>query len=138
MALTGDTVWACPKCARQNSTDATFCADCGSKRPGVSVSVSGGSRSRLAYILLALFLGGLGVHNFYARRARRGAGQLVLGALAALGWMGVIGSATIWANPSNPTGQFMLAPIALQLVLFVWVVVDIVTVRTTRTGDRLS
>lgn len=36
------------------------------------------SRSRLAYILLALFLGGFGVHNFYAGHIMIGMLELVL------------------------------------------------------------
>lgn len=35
-------------------------------------------KSRLAYILLGLFLGGLGVHNFYAGRTSQGTTQLLL------------------------------------------------------------
>ena len=35
-------------------------------------------KSRAAYILLGLFLGGLGIHNFYAGYAGRGIAQLLL------------------------------------------------------------
>ncbi len=35
-------------------------------------------KSRLAYILLALFLGGFGIHNFYAGYTGKGVAQLVL------------------------------------------------------------
>jgi TM2 domain-containing membrane protein YozV len=35
-------------------------------------------KSRLAYILLALFLGGLGIHNFYAGYSGKGVAQLLL------------------------------------------------------------
>lgn len=35
-------------------------------------------KSRLVYVLLALFLGGLGVHNFYAGRTGAAIGQLLL------------------------------------------------------------
>ena len=34
-------------------------------------------RSRLVYILLALFLGGLGIHNFYAGYKSKGIKQLL-------------------------------------------------------------
>jgi len=36
------------------------------------------AKSRVAYILLGLFLGGLGVHNFYAGYTGRGVAQLLL------------------------------------------------------------
>ncbi len=42
-------------------------------------------KSRLAYILLGLFLGGLGIHNFYAERHNRALGQLLTTLLA--GWL---------------------------------------------------
>jgi len=35
-------------------------------------------KTRLAYILLALFLGGLGIHNFYAGYTGKGVAQLLL------------------------------------------------------------
>ena len=39
---------------------------------------SGTPQSRLAYILLALFFGGLGIHNFYAGYTGKGITQLLL------------------------------------------------------------
>jgi len=42
-------------------------------------------RSRVAYILLGIFLGLLGIHNFYAGRTYRGLGQLLTTLLA--GWL---------------------------------------------------
>ncbi len=53
------------------------------------------SKSRVAYILLGLFLGGLGVHNFYAGYAGKGAVQLIL--TLTLFWTIVVPIAvTIW------------------------------------------
>ena len=42
-------------------------------------------KSRIAYILLGIFLGGLGIHNFYAGRLNRALGQLLTTVLA--GWL---------------------------------------------------
>lgn len=42
-------------------------------------------KSRVAYILFGLFLGGLGIHNFYAGRTSRALGQLLTTVLA--GWL---------------------------------------------------
>lgn len=39
-------------------------------------------KSRLAYILLALFFGGLGVHNFYVSRTTQGVCQLIIWTLS--------------------------------------------------------
>ena len=41
-------------------------------------AIAGTRKSRVTYILLALFLGGLGIHNFYAGRTGCGVGQLLI------------------------------------------------------------
>jgi len=48
------------------------------KAPATSAATSKEPRSRITYILLGLFLGFLGVHNFYAGYAKRGLIQLLL------------------------------------------------------------
>lgn len=49
-------------------------------------------KSRVAYIILALFFGALGVHNFYAKRTGCGIAQLLIsvlsfGFLAVVSWL---------------------------------------------------
>ncbi len=58
-------------------------------------------KSRLAYILLGLFLGGLGVHNFYAGYNGKGIAQLLMSLLS----VGI-----------------------LSPVVVIWVIVEIITV----------
>jgi TM2 domain-containing membrane protein YozV len=67
-------------------------------------------RTRLAYILLALFLGTLGVHNFYSGHTKHGVIKLVL--LVACG-LGLI------ANP-------------------IWSIVEIITVKQDAQGNNLA
>lgn len=52
---------------------------------GQSSITNNASRSRLAYILLGLFLGSLGVHNFYAGYIGKAIAQLLITLL--LGWL---------------------------------------------------
>ena len=53
------------------------------------------SKSRLVYILLAIFLGCLGLHNFYANYKKRGITQLLLTVF--LGWTGfILGILAVW------------------------------------------
>ena len=55
---------------------------------GINIPIpafTSGPKSRVAYILLGLFLGGLGIHNFYAGRVGAGVGQLLISLL--LGWL---------------------------------------------------
>lgn len=48
------------------------------------------SEGRLIYILLAIFLGGFGVHNFYWGYVKRGVVELLLGLLSWLVLPGII------------------------------------------------
>jgi len=91
MALT-----TCPDCGRQVSTEAAACPGCG--RP-----IAGGhtaprtlfpaplepsptpAKSRGTYIILGVFFGLLGIHNFYAGYYARGAAQLAI--TLTLGWL---------------------------------------------------
>ena len=101
----------CPECSSQISDKATACPSCGYpissvlstpqtaavQSPGQnrdsaasvqSVSVVKSAKSRGVYIILGLFFGLLGIHNFYAGYFGRGAVQLLL--ILLLGWI-VIG-----------------------------------------------
>ncbi|WP_161794242.1 NINE protein [Demequina sediminicola] len=68
------------------------------------------SKSRVAYVLLGLFLGGLGIHNFYAGRTTTAVCQLLL--MILLGWT-----------------------IIAAMAVTVWVIVEVIAV--TRDGDGL-
>lgn len=80
--------------------------------PGMpySPSASGGvPKQRVAYILLGLFLGTLGVHNFYAGYTGKAVAQLLVTLLT--GWLGV--------------------PI---LAIWIWNIVEIITVERDANG----
>jgi TM2 domain-containing membrane protein YozV len=64
-------------------------------------------KSRLAYILLALFLGTFGVHNFYAGYTGRGIAQLLL-SLLSFGF--------------------------LSPIIFIWAIIEICTVTKDKDG----
>jgi TM2 domain-containing membrane protein YozV len=110
----------CPDCSTQVSDQAQSCPSCGypiakrepdyvarAREAGVfcgsrpssgppSVSVVKSAKSRGVYIILGLFLGCLGIHNFYAGYHGRGAAQLIITLL--LGWV-IIGLVitALWA-----------------------------------------
>lgn len=71
------------------------------------------TRSRLAYIIIAIFLGALGIHNFYAGRTSQGVIQLLATILT--GWL-VIPLLAVW----------------------IWVLVEICTVTTDGDGLMFS
>lgn len=70
------------------------------------------SKSRVAYILLGLFLGGLGVHNFYAGYTGKAVAQLLLTLL--LFWTIVV-------------------PIAVTI----WIIIEVCTVDRDAFGQRM-
>lgn len=59
----------CRDCGELISPNATTCPRCGGRQSLVS---SNGRKSRAAAIILALVLGGLGVHKFYLGRVAQG------------------------------------------------------------------
>ncbi len=67
--------------------------------------------TRLIYIVLAIFLGALGIHNFYAGRNKQGLIQLLITVLS-FGMLGIIS--------------------------WVWAIFDIITVTTDGAGNPLE
>lgn len=52
----------CATCGKVIHEKAEICPNCGVRQPGV---ISAGGKTKMAAGLLAIFLGGLGVHKFY-------------------------------------------------------------------------
>jgi len=77
------------------------------------------SKTRVAYILLGLFLGGLGIHNFYAGHTHKGTTQLLL---------------TILGIPLS----LVFVGIFLILGVRIWSIVDICIVTEDGDGYRMS
>lgn len=78
----------------------------------IAMATGHSNQSRLVYILLALFLGGLGIHNFYVGRNGPGAAQLILTLIGCL--------------------IYVTLP-----VVFIWVIIEIITVDRDGKGRRL-
>ena len=119
MALT-----SCPDCNREVSTEAVACPGCGRPMRPLGLAGNMGSqqsapivvkaaRSRGVFIILAILLGLLGIHNFYAGYHGRGAAQLLITIL--LGWI-YIG----------------------LLINFVWILVELFTVTRDASGNALT
>ncbi len=66
-------------------------------------------KQRFIYIILALFLGFWGVHNFYIDEVKKGIIQLILTLL-----------------------------VVTAFITFIWVIIDIITVKTDADGLKLS
>ena len=70
-------------------------------------------KTRLAYILLGIFLGGLGVHNFYAGYTGKGVAQLLM-------------------------TLFLWWTILVPLGVWIWIIVEIVTVEHDALGNPMT
>ena len=108
-----DKAKACPKCGFENNF--VFCTECGKKVSGKArmcpdcgapiqnnetysnnTYQGANTKSKVAAALLAIFLGTLGIHNFYLGYTGRGLGQLFL---TIFGWIIIVGplASAIWA-----------------------------------------
>ncbi len=67
----------CKNCGNEIAENAAVCVKCGVAVDGKPLS-TGTPKSRTTYILLGLFLGVFGVHNFYAGYTGRAVAQLLL------------------------------------------------------------
>jgi len=86
--------------------------------------------SRAMYIVLALLLGALGIHNFYAKRNGPGTGQLLMTLLVSM-LFHVIGIATL-------TLGWSVAAFVVNGIVAIWVLANIVTVEHDGYGRRLK
>lgn len=65
----------CPNCGQQTNADTSVCAYCGVSLTGQQTSAQ---KSKVAAGLLGIFLGALGVHNFYLGYTRKAMTQLLM------------------------------------------------------------
>lgn len=103
----------CSNCAAEMSDKAVVCVKCGVPVPGRSLSPGASSKSKTAYVLLGIFLGTLGIHNFYAGYSGKGVAQLLITLLT--GWL--------------------LLPL---LGVWIWNLVEICTVSVDAQGNAFS
>jgi TM2 domain-containing membrane protein YozV len=98
----------CKNCGVEISDKAAICVKCGVANSPIGDSPN--KRKRVVYVLFAVFLGLLGIHNFYAGRKGPALTQLLVTLL--IGWT--------------------VIPL---LVISIWVLVEICTVVTDGAGN---
>ena len=80
----GDLAMFCKNCGNEISESSRFCSFCGiqlesteeSSQTHVEENVS--PKSRLAALLFGIFLGGIGIHNFYLGHTKRGIAKILM------------------------------------------------------------
>lgn len=83
----------CRECGNQISDNAAVCVKCGVPTGNAPMLVTSAAKSRVAYILLGIFLGQLGIHNFYAGYTSRAVTQLLISLL--LCWT-IVAPLAVW------------------------------------------
>lgn len=104
----------CPNCGNEVAEHAVVCLKCGGAlKPlaGAPAAFDPMAKSRIGFILLGIFLGGLGIHNFYAGYSGKGVAQLLI-TLFTCGFGGI--------------------------VTWIWAVVEVCTVQVDSTGRPFS
>lgn len=92
--ISGQGAGHCPNCGAPVAPGTSFCPQCGGGIQGYPVYVQ---RSRLAAGLLGIFLGGLGIHNFYLGFQSRALVQLLVSLIGGLLTCGIATAAmSIW------------------------------------------
>lgn len=74
--MSNENMQFCSDCGNEYSRRAVSCPKCGCPSP-LNVT-NANQKDRLTYILLGLFLGGLGIHNFYSGHSGRGVAKIIL------------------------------------------------------------
>ncbi len=105
----------CVKCGCAKGTGASYCQNCGQPTiPGAAVCTSCGSslatvnansKSKLAAGLLGIFLGGLGIHNFYLGYTGKAIAQILLSFCGIGGIWGLIEGILILCGKINTDAQ---------------------------------
>ncbi len=93
----------CDVCGNKTNPKAEFCSNCGSKlcpAPDNGNAVNIKRKSKLAAGLLAIFLGGFGVHNFYLGFNNKAIAQLILSVAGTVLSLPTCGLSTILCGAS--------------------------------------
>ena len=80
----------CSNCGSEINPGAIICTKCGAGVKAVAATVGGEQKSKLVAVLLAFFLGGFGIHDFYLGYNKYGIIKIVLTVCTGVG-------GSIWA-----------------------------------------
>lgn len=115
----------CPMCGEEILAVAKKCRYCGEYLDDSNRPVQ--KKSRAVFILLGLFFGGLGIHNFYIGRTSTGLWEALIGVIGA----GIFGVCIFNGIPYN-LGSLMLG------TLTIWILWEIFTTTQDAAGNPLK
>jgi len=74
----------CQNCGKEIDDKAVVCIHCGVAVKPAAAALDPNAKSKLAAGLLGIFLGSLGIHNFYLGNTNKAITQLLLGTVGAI------------------------------------------------------
>ena len=80
----------CQNCGQPIAPGAAVCTSCGFATAPAAPAVNNGQKSKLVAVLLAFFIGGIGIHDFYLGYTKNGIIKIVLTCCTVVG-------GSIWA-----------------------------------------
>lgn len=82
---TGDGNQFCANCGKEMAANADVCINCGvaAKKAGAAGDLGG--HDKIVIILVCLFLGGLGIHNFMMGETKKGVFKIIMSLLCGIG-----------------------------------------------------
>ena len=101
-------------------------------------------KSRAAYIILGLFFGGMGIHDFYAGYAGKGLMKIIISFIGAFlffgGGFAVAVSSAVEGVNSTPEGMATMPAIGLMMLAFqsFYILIQICTVTRDSKGVSFS
>jgi len=103
------------------------------------------AKSRFVYIILGIFLGPLGIHNFYAGYFRKGVTQIIVWVVGVVLFLVAVG--TYSDDPAvnfelkSRFSVFFLLSFFIGFLLLLWalirIITDLITTKTDASGDPL-
>lgn len=108
----------CWNCGTETSDAQEICVKCGVNLKKGGSGAPGEGKDWLTTLLLAIFVGGLGIHRFYVGLTGTAVVMLIL-------W--VVGWATVWFFGIG--GIFFLAT-------FIWALIDVIQIATGKFKDK--
>jgi len=108
----------CETCGEIIKAAAEICPKCGVRQKKAQ-SAGSGEKTRMSFILFGLFLGGFGAHNFYAGYTVKAIIQLALTLLSLIAA----------ANDVPPVWL---------VIVSIWVIVELIVVKTDSDGNALA
>lgn len=75
----------CPNCGNSVSPGAEYCMNCGVAIKNAASSDNLNGQDKIVMILICLFLGGLGIHNFMMGETKKGVFRIIMSLCCGLG-----------------------------------------------------